>query len=76
MKTENPTIEELLGKRTCLEEFARHAAQRMIAHAMEAEVTMFMERHRHIRTQEGKVAVVRNGYLPSRNGSLRQVQDL
>lgn len=66
MKPENPTVQELLGKGACLEEFARHAAQRMIAHAMEAEVTMFMEKHRHIRTQEGKAAVVRNGYLPER----------
>ena len=67
MKPENPTVQELLGQGACLEEFARYAAQRMIAHAMEAEVTMFMEKHRHIRTREGKAAVVSKALFRKHN---------
>ena len=67
MITESPSILELLGKGATLEEFARHAAQQMIALAMEAEITTAMEQYQHIRTPEGKAAVVRNGYLPERS---------
>ncbi len=57
MITESPSILELLGKGTSLEELARYAAQQMIALAMEAEITAAMEPYRHIKTPGGKAAV-------------------
>ena len=35
--------------------------------AIEAEVSIFIERHGCLKTEEGKAAVVRNGYLPERS---------
>jgi len=66
MRTEQTSIPKLLGQGASLEEFARHAAQQMIAMAIEAEITAFMEQHQHIKTAEGKASMVRNGYLPER----------
>ena len=39
-------------------------ARKMLAAAIEAEVSTFIERHGLLETAEGKSAVVRNGYLP------------
>lgn len=39
----------------------------MLAVAIEAEVFIFIERHGSLKTDEGKAAVVRNGYLPERS---------
>ncbi|SDZ22009.1 hypothetical protein SAMN05421754_11073 [Nitrosomonas sp. Nm58] len=39
----------------------------MLAAAIEAEVFIFIERHGSLKTDEGKAAVVRNGYLPERS---------
>jgi len=45
----------------------RNSAQRMLAAALEAEVTDFLGRHREVVDGEGKRLVVRNGYLPERD---------
>lgn len=34
----------------------------MLAAAIEAEVSIFIERHGYLRTDEGKAVMVRNGY--------------
>lgn len=49
-----------------LQEVLREGARKMLAAAIEAEVSAFIERCGSLRTEEGKAAVVRNGYLPER----------
>lgn len=66
MMTASQPVLDLLGKGASLEEFARYAAQQMIALAMEAEISAAIEQYQHIKTSDGKAAVVRNGYLPER----------
>ena len=50
-----------------LQEVLREGARKMLATAIEAEVSIFIERHGCLKTEEGKAAVVRNGYLPERS---------
>jgi len=50
-----------------LQEILREGARKMLAAAIEAEVSIFIERHGSLKTEEGKAAVVRNGYLPERS---------
>ena len=66
MKTEHIGVPEMMNGQLNLEELVRLGAQRMLAIALEAEVTAFIEQHQHIRTPEGKAVMVRNGYLPER----------
>jgi len=54
--------EDALG----LEQIARIGAQKMLAIALEAEVDGYIQRFSHLKTQEGKQDVVRNGYHKSR----------
>src|SRR5690242_12502365 len=49
-----------------LQEVLREGARKMLAAAIESEVTTFIEQYGSLRTDEGKSAVVRNGYLPER----------
>jgi putative transposase len=44
----------------------REGAQRMLAHAIDAEVAEWIESHRDLRDQAGHRQVVRNGRLPKR----------
>ena len=50
-----------------LQEVLREGARKMLAVAIEAEVAVFIEQHSALKTDENKVAVVRNGYLPERS---------
>jgi len=50
-----------------LQVILREGARKMLAAAIEAEVSIFIERHGSLKTNEGKTAVVRNGYLPERS---------
>ncbi len=49
-----------------LTEVLRQGAWRMLAQAIEAEVEAFVAAHEHLRDEEGRRQVVRNGYLPER----------
>jgi transposase-like protein len=49
-----------------LQEVLREGARKMLAAAIESEVASFIHQHGSLKTDEGKVAVVRNGYLPER----------
>ena len=49
-----------------LSELVREGAQRIIRQAVEAELGAFLEEHSDARDTRGRHAVVRNGYLPSR----------
>ena len=49
-----------------LSELVREGAQRIIRQAVEAELGSFLEEHSTERDRRGRRAVVRNGYLPSR----------
>jgi len=44
----------------------RDGAQRMLSQAIEAEVTDWIESHRHLTNEQGHRQVVRNGHLPGR----------
>jgi putative transposase len=50
-----------------LQEVLREGARQLLAAAIEAEVTTFLDQHRAIKTDEHKAVVVRNGYLPERS---------
>lgn len=49
-----------------LSDILRQGAQRMLSEAIEAEVAEWIERHAHLREDNGRRQVVRNGHLPSR----------
>ncbi|MGQ0658453.1 MAG: IS256 family transposase [Chromatiales bacterium] len=49
-----------------LTELLREGAQQLIAQAVEAELQEFLERQEAPRDEQGRRAVVRNGYLPER----------
>jgi len=49
-----------------LSELVREGAQRIIRHAVEAELGAFLEEHAGEHDARGRRALVRNGYLPSR----------
>lgn len=49
-----------------LQEVLREGARKMLASAIEAEVAAFLKQHISLKTDEGRSAVVRNGYLPER----------
>ena len=46
-----------------LNELLRSGAQKLIHNAVEAELREFMSQHQGV-TEDGKVSVIRNGYLP------------
>ncbi len=49
-----------------LTELLREGAQQLLATAIEAEVTEWIESHAHLKNGQGHRQVVRNGYLPER----------
>ncbi len=49
-----------------LTQLLREGAQQLISQAVSAELELFLEHHGERRDGEGRRAVVRNGYLPSR----------
>ncbi|MFI3136421.1 MAG: IS256 family transposase [Methylococcaceae bacterium] len=49
-----------------LQELLREGARKMLASAIEAEVTAFINQHDTLKSEDGKAAIVRNGYLPKR----------
>ena len=51
-----------------LTDVLRQGAQRLLAHAIEAEVETLLACDPHERDEQGRQAVVRNGYLPRREG--------
>lgn len=56
-----------VGARDVLTQVLREGAQRMLAQAIEAEVTDWIDAHLRVTTEAGHRAVVRNGYLPKRS---------
>lgn len=52
--------------RSVLEEVLRKGAREMLVDAVITEVEEFVGRHQHIRDENGRQVVVRNGYLPER----------
>lgn len=50
-----------------LTEVLRQGAWRMLAQTIEVEVEAFVAAHGHIRDEEGRRQVIRNGYLPERS---------
>ena len=50
-----------------LQEVLREGARKMLAAAIETEVSDFIKQHGSLKTDEGELAVVRNGYLPARS---------
>lgn len=50
-----------------LTELLRDGARRLIAQAVEAELTEFLEQHEQRRDSRGRAAVVRNGHQPERD---------
>jgi len=49
-----------------LQELLQEGARKMLAAAIESEVAAFIKHHGCLKTDEGKPAAVRNGYLPKR----------
>ena len=49
-----------------LTEVIREGARRMLAQAVEAEVTAWIDAHAHLKDDAGRRLVVRNGHLPER----------
>ncbi len=54
---QNDPLQEVLGE----------GARKLLATAIESEVTAFIEQQSGLKTDEGKPAVVRNGYLSERS---------
>ena len=53
--------------RTALDEIVREGARRMLQEALENEVADDLSRRASVRTEDGRQAVVRNGFLPARD---------
>jgi putative transposase len=49
-----------------LTELVRSGAQQIIAQAVEAELQSFLSQYQNLKDEQGRKAVVRNGYLPER----------
>jgi putative transposase len=52
--------------RSVLDELVREGAQRLLQHAVQAEVDEYIERHKSVRDEHGHQLVVRNGYRDER----------
>jgi len=55
------------SSRDVLTDILRDGAQRLLTHAIEAEVAEFIETRTHLCSADGHRAVVRNGHLPARS---------
>lgn len=49
-----------------LQEVLKEGARQLLEQAVRAELTELLEKHSSLKTEDGKAAVVRNGYLPER----------
>ena len=54
------------ASKDALTDVLRQGACRMLIQAIEVEVESFVAAHEHVRDEEGRRLVVRNGYLPER----------
>lgn len=61
------TLESTETFTDALTELVRQGAQKIIAQAVEAELQSFLNQYQHLRDEQGRKAVVRNGYLPERS---------
>jgi putative transposase len=59
--------QEKIEVNSVLEEVIKNGARRMLHKAIESEVAEYIERHTHLRDDNGLRLVVRNGHLPERN---------
>ena len=57
---------ELSGGRSAIEEILRSGAQLMLQQALENEIAGFLETHSCATLEDGRQAVVRNGFMPAR----------
>jgi putative transposase len=55
-----------ISSKDALSDVLRQGAQRMLAHAIEAEVAEWIDGHAEVIDRQGRRQVVRNGYLPKR----------
>lgn len=65
-----PTLKEVdlpTENADSLTELLRTGAQKLIAQAVEAELATLLEQYSDLRLDDGRQAVVRNGFLPSRH---------
>jgi len=53
--------------KTSLDSLVREGARRMLQEALENEVAEYLARMTDLRTEDGRQAIVRNGYLPARD---------
>ncbi len=53
--------------KSVLDEVLREGARKMLAHAIEDEVTVYVSARQHLADDKGHRQVVRNGYLPERS---------
>jgi len=63
-ETTSATIEFPATPRDVLTEVLRRGAQQMLTHAVEAEVQEWIAHREHLRDEDGRRQVVRNGRLP------------
>ncbi len=56
----------LPGSQHTLSEILRQGAQQLLTQAIEAEVAIWIDEHQHLKDEQGRRQVVRNGYLPER----------
>ena len=66
MREDTTILFRNLALRDKLSELVREGAQRVIRQAVEAELEAFLEEHEAEHDVQGRRALVRNGYLPSR----------
>jgi transposase-like protein len=64
--TIDPRIVPLAPSRDVLTDLLRDGAHRLLAQAIEAEVAAWIDAHAHLKDDEGRRQVVRNGHLPER----------
>jgi putative transposase len=57
----NPSLSEMN-----IDEIVKLGAQLMLKHALQAEISLFLDDHVHLKTEDGKSSIVRNGYHTSR----------
>lgn len=62
----NRTLPPALGAKDVMTEILRTGAQQMLAEMIRAEVDDWLARRAHLRDEQGRRQVVRNGYLPER----------
>jgi putative transposase len=68
MRETNERIVSLpaVSSRDVLTSILREGAQRLLTEAVEAEVAEWIEAHQHVRNEQGRRQIVRNGHLPQR----------